>query len=293
MPVSRAALVPSVPPRSLGSVPPELGRAIAITGSVSRGYADRFSDIEMRFLVDEAVSLSDCMAWLTSIGGIVEPEDEASWEGGCQTKSWHDGIFIEALWQPWDALTAHLERVLRAETTDHWAITGVWHVADALVLREDVRFAQVQARLAEYPAALGERLIGVAVAPWCDPHWWPVSLANIWPLAERGARLALAAKLIAQVERGLRILFAVNGLWEPDYKWLAGESRRLSHAPTRLVERVNAVFTHPDARASVIECLTLLHDILCLAPDTPDVARASEQMRAVMDFDHLPAPRGL
>src|SRR5690242_4479993 len=92
--------------------PPELGQAILITGSVARGVADRYSDVEMRFLVDAPHPISVYYDWLRSVGGLVEPEDGAEYMSGTTTKSWHDGIFVEAFWQPWSALDAELDAVL-------------------------------------------------------------------------------------------------------------------------------------------------------------------------------------
>ena len=46
--------------------PPELGRAIALTGSAARGVADSASDIELNFWVDEPLDGSAAQADLSS-----------------------------------------------------------------------------------------------------------------------------------------------------------------------------------------------------------------------------------
>ncbi len=271
--------------------PPELGAAIVVTGSVSRDYADEFSDLELRFLVDSLQPLAIYQDWLRSLGGVVEEEVDAAYEGGAQTKSWHGGIFVEAFWQPWPALDARLAEIVAAQTTEHWSLTEAWHIADALPVRDHSHLAQWQERLAVYPLALQARLIQQATQAWIDPHWWPVSFATIWPLAYRDARLALANRLSREIERGLRILFALNERWEPDYKWLAGESRRLSQAPADLVARVNAVFSQADPRQAVTGCLTLLDDILALVPPSYALGLPRQQLREVLDAEHLPGSR--
>src|SRR5687768_9593891 len=49
----------------------DLGHEIALTGSVSRGVADEFSDIELNFWVDELQRQDVYLDWLRGIG--VEP----------------------------------------------------------------------------------------------------------------------------------------------------------------------------------------------------------------------------
>ncbi|SRR5579875_152418 len=271
--------------------PPDLAQTIMIIGSVSRGYADSFSDIELCFLVNELQPIEFYRAWLRGIGGLVEQEEHAEWSDGCHTKSWHEGIFVEARFQPASALDTRLNRILGAQIDDHWELTEAWHIADAIPLRDDGWLAEWQKRLAGYPEALQAKLIEPILAAWARPHWWPASLANVWPLAERDARLALANSLSWKIECGLRVLFASNMRWEPDYKWLAGESPRLTHAPERLAERVNAVFSSSDARESVVTCLEVLRDILAIVPVRYDVAQAQTQLAEVMDIHHLPPAR--
>jgi hypothetical protein len=272
--------------------PPELASAIAITGSVSRGYADRFSDIELYFQVDDMRPVAEYEAWLRSTGALVEPE-EMEWNGGRLTKSWHTGVFVEGGWRPFAALDAQLKRIMSAETLNHWDMTEAWHIHDAILLRDDGRLAAWQERLDTYPPVLGERLVAAATEAWRDPHWWPVSLVNVWPLAERHARMELVERLSWLVSEGLRILFARNHRWEPDYKWLSGESRKLARTPDRLVERVNAIFSQTAERAAVTLCLDLLDDILTLAAEDYDVELPRERLSEIRDPDRLPPPRGV
>jgi hypothetical protein len=271
--------------------PPGLAQAIAITGSVSRGYADRFSDIELLFLSDSPLPVGAYEDWLRSVGGRIEPE-EMAWHGGSLTKSWHEGIFVEGAWQPYTALDERLERIMRADTIDHWDLSEAWHIHDALILRDDGRLAAQQERLKTYPSALAERLVAAATEAWSDPHWWPVSLVNVWPVAERGLRMELAGRLEWIVSDGLRVLFALNKRWEPDYKWLEGESRKLRRAPDQLAARVNAIFSQAQARASVSMCLDLLDDILALAATEYDVTLVRERLNEIRDPDNLPKARG-
>ena len=192
---------------------------IVLTGSVARGVADRFSDIEIRFLVDALQPPQVYDDQLRAAGAQVEPAT-TYWNNTIITKSWFKGVFIEAAWQAWDGLEGGLAPLLAAETTEHWALVEAWHVLHALPLTAAPRVEQWQQRLAKYPDALQAKLIEQVIATWAQPHWYPTSPVNVWPVAQRNARMALAAKLIIEIERMLRLIFAVNKVWEPDYKWL-------------------------------------------------------------------------
>lgn len=278
--------------RLAAQCPLELAQTIIIIGSVSRGYSDHFSDLELSFFSDNPQPVSVYEEWLRAIGGLVEPE-EMAYHGGSLTKSWHDGVFVEGSWRPYTALDERLERVMRAATLDHWNLTEAWHIHDAIILRDEGRLAAWQERLANYPPALAERLFEAATEAWRDLHWWPVSLVNVWPVAERGLRMELAGRLEWIINDGLRVLFALNRRWEPDYKWLEPEGRKLTRAPDHLAARVNAIFSQAQPRAAVSLCLDLIDDILAIAADEFDVALVRERLSEIRDPDNLPPARGV
>ena len=250
--------------------PKELGREIYLYGSVAKGYADRFSDVEVTFLVDEVQEASVYEAWLRSVGATVDPATMA-WGGGHTTKSWVEGLFVEAAWRPPDALGEVVENVARAATTDHWDL-----VTDTPQLRV------WQGVLSSYPEALQAALIGDAARFLAEPHGYPLSLVNAFKLAERGAAMDLSGELTWAVERALRIVFAANRQWEPDYKWLKYEARRLEVQPERLLGRVDDVFMLPGLRERVVTCLQLLLDVLELVPGHLDVSREIAHVSAAM-----------
>jgi hypothetical protein len=274
------------------SCPAELGQAVIITGSVARGVADEHAAVETRFLVDALQPVSVYHDWLRSVGLLVEPDEDAEHVSGTRTKGWHDGVFVEARWQPWSTLDATLGAILLAETMNHWTLTEAWHLASALTLREHDRLTTWRERLKDYPGALRDRLVVETAAAWKAPAWWPTSVVNIWPLVARDARLALVDRLTGYLERGLRILFALNRRWEPDYLWLASEAPQLAFTPGELVSRVNSALTLEHPRESVRTCLALLIDILTLASAEYDVSAARERIKEALDDGHLPPARG-
>jgi hypothetical protein len=275
------------------SCPPELAQAIIITGAVARGFADRYADVELRFLVDEIQPIATYQDWLRSAGGLVEPEASAERLTGAAIKSWHDGVLVGAFWQPWSALEATLGMILQAEIDDHLTLTEAWRITGALPVRAHERLTMWQERLKQYPDALRDQLITETAATWTEPAWWPASVVTIWQLVAGDARLALLERITRYLERGLRITFALNRRWEPDYRWLASEASRLPIKPGELVSRVNSALTLEHPRESVRTCLALLIDILTLASEEYDVSAAREQIKQALDENHLPPARGL
>jgi hypothetical protein len=269
--------------------PPHLGEGIAITGSVARGYADAYSDVEMTFWVNSLHPAEEYLAWLRTCDAVVDAEADVQLIPGCwlTTKSRYRGILFEIAWETWDSLAESLELALTGEVTDHWALTNVWQVADAAPLRDHPELARWRAALRSYPDALQHKLITSAISAWAEPHGYPLSVFTLWPLALRDARLALNTRLIREVERVLRVVFALNRRWEADWKWLAFECKRLDVQPEGLVERVNTIFSTVDAHESVRLCLQLMIDTLELLPPTFDTSTQLLRIDQVREPDGL------
>ncbi len=85
----------------------------------------------------------------------------------------------------------------------------------------------------------------------------------------------------------MRILFAVNKQWEPDYKWLKFEEKRLTQKPDYLVERVNEVFMHPDLVERYKISIQLLIDALRLIPELFDVTKEINHLQEALEPEKL------
>lgn len=267
------------------------GGEAALSGSAARGVSDKWSDIEMHLWVDVLPSYDDLAARLSAVGAEVEPlEEDGIGDDMLQVKSWYRGVFVETICQTWSALDTILTSVIEARTSDHWTMTEVWHVVHAVPLSEASRLAEWQERLTHYPVALQERLVRSATMAWADPHWYPVSAVNLWPIVHRGNRIAVAGRLIREVEKALRLLWAINDVWEPDWKWLAPESTRLHLAPANLVQRVDAIMTLTDPVRSAQDCLMLILDVLDLAPSRYNLSLQKRLVREALDPEALLRP---
>lgn len=261
------------------------GQAIAITGSVSHGISDHFSDLELNFWVDELHPVAEYQAWLQSVGATVEPDTVSLDDGSTWTKSWIQGVLVEAGWQTWDALDARLESIVAAEITEHAQLTMAWTIQHAVPLRQSARLEVWQQRLAHYPEALREHLIAEATRTWAMRPWWPASVINLWPLVYRQSSVELAGRLLWEIEKVLRLLFAFNQQWGPEWKWLKFESGRLQHKPKQLVERIEAIVAGSDPEQRARRCLQLILDTLTLAAEVHDVVLPIQRVQEAMAFD--------
>ncbi len=251
--------------------PPALGREIVLTGSTSMGIADEHSDIEQVFYVDMPPLAEQRADWLSKIGveDLVldtEPiEDDSLWA----TFRFHD-VWVEAGWQSLADHEKNLAYILTGEVLDHHALALGWIMQHALPLRNEGYLANWQQSLSTYPEALAPRLLANATELWNFPHLVAASQALIL----RGERFALTERLLREVHKVLRILFALNQQWEPDWKWIAYTTADLALKPADLVERINAIFSSSQPEQSLLLCHALIHDTLLLVPPAYDVSCA-------------------
>jgi len=239
---------------------PDAFQEVLLTGSVSRGEADELSDIEMLLVAPEPPSLA-------ALGFDMYQED--SLEGG--SALWYTAIFEGEMlemagWTPARA-EERLEGILAGEMLDHTRLRWAEAVVHGVPLRTRGAIARWQERLSVYPAELVEPIVLLASAEWLE-H----------PLGVRahlraGGRLALTAMLADDMQNVLRIVFALNRVWEPSWKRLPRLVEGLAIKPDRLAERIEDAL----ARGSLRSARELVLDTLALAPDLPRVALARER----------------
>src|SRR6185437_12771016 len=123
--------------------------------------------------------------------------------------------------------------------------------------------------LTEYPDALQAQLIEGTRWAWMFPH----IVLSWWALPQRDERLRLHGILVRELHNALRVLFAINRQWEPEWKWIAHTTANLSIKPDNLAERINQVFSSPPEQSLRLS-LQLIAEILRLAPSPYDVSLA-------------------
>jgi hypothetical protein len=105
-------------------------------------------------------------------------------------------------------------------------------------------------------------------------------------LIRRGERLALVERLVDDAQRVVRIVFALNRVWQPTSKRLEDRAAALAIKPERLAERIRDALTEPDPRRAVLVMTELQLDTVALAPPGPNVDRASKWLsdaREILD----------
>jgi len=235
---------------------------VVLTGSVSRGVADDVSDIEMLIVTQGELDLEECF----SLAGACGLTDLGTWgQQGGPTKrvsGYRGGAPIELIW--WSR--THAESAIDAIFADDLSAT-----ADALVngvaLRTSGLLAQWQERLRRYPDELADARIEDAALKWGGFH-----AAGLLTLLRAGERLALLEWMVDDAVRVVRIVFALNRVWQPTLKRVADRTATLTQKPERLVERIDDALTEPDPRRALLVMIELQADTL--APDGPNVSRA-------------------
>jgi hypothetical protein len=108
-----------------------------------------------------------------------------------------------------------LAAILAGDVIGHDRLQWAWIVGIAVDLRTGGRLDGWRDRLADYPERLRDRLIEANTRVWAhQPH----AVHARWSYCRRGQPLALTERLTWDTYNLLRLLFAVNRRWEPDWK---------------------------------------------------------------------------
>jgi predicted nucleotidyltransferase len=243
---------------------PAIVEEAVLTGSVSRGAADDVSDIEMLIVTGGELDLTECFS-LAAAAGLT---DLGTWgPQGVPTKrvsGYRDGVPIELVW--WSR--PHAETAVDAIFTGD-SSTAADALANGVALRTSGLLAQWQERLRHYPDELAAARIEDAALTWGG-----FAAAGLLTLLRRGDRLALLERMVDDATRVVRIVFALNRVWQPTTKRLADRVAPLARKPERLAERIEEALTEPDPRRAVLVLTELQADTVALAPDGPNVVRA-------------------
>lgn len=271
MPTSRTRELREVAERITAALPPIVEEVI-LTGSVSRGVADELSDIEMLLVTTARLDLAECFEGASSVG-LVELD---SW--GVQGTEvsrvfgYYDGTPIETIWWPHGFAEASVAALVAGEQS-----TAAEALASGIALRTGGLLDAWQRRLRVYPEALAAARIEEAAVAWGGFH--PTGFLT---LARPGERLALVEYLYNDAVRVLRIVYALNRVWQPTSKRLADRVQSLLVKPERLAERIGEALTEPDPLRAMLVMSELQADTVDLAPSGPNIDRARGWLREVI-----------
>lgn len=237
---------------------------VVLTGSVSRGVADDVSDIEMLVVTRDEPDLEECFSLAASAG----LSDLGTWgQQGVPTKRVsgnRDGAALELVWWSHAHAESAVDAIFEADTS-----TTADALAHGVALRTSGLLEQWQRRLRDYPEELARARIEDAALTWGG-----FSAAGLLTIVRPGERLAQLERMVDDATRVLRIVFALNRVWQPTTKRLADRVAELPRKPERLAERIGEALTEPDPRRALLVMTELQAETVALAPDGPNINRA-------------------
>ena len=243
---------------------PPLVEEVVLTGSVSRGVADDLSDIEMLVVTSEQLELAECFEHARKVGlhGLDTWGDQGT--ASSRVFGYYHGVPIELIWWTRDHAEASVAALLAGEQS-----SAADALANGVALRTVGLLDRWQDSLRAYPEDLAAARIEEAALTWGG-----YAPAGILTIARPGERLALVERLLDDAARVLRVVYALNRVWEPTTKRLATRVKPLAVKPDRLAERITEALTEPDARRALAIMTELQLDAVRLAPSGPNVDRA-------------------
>jgi predicted nucleotidyltransferase len=249
--------------RIADAFPPDVVEVV-LTGSVSRGVADEVSDVEMLVVTSEPISLDD--AYELARGAGLDGLDTWGAQGlpVKRVSGYLEGEPFELIIWPRAFAEEEFEAVLGGKLS-----SSADALAHGVSLRTSGLLADWQARLRDYP----EELVGARIEEAALP-WGGFTPAGLLTVIRPGERLSLLEWMFDGALRVLRIVYAVNRVWEPTTKRLAARVEVLAVKPERLAERITEALTEPDPRRALATLTELQLETVRLAPSGPNIDRA-------------------
>ena len=249
--------------RVADALPPDVIEVV-LTGSVSRGVADEVSDVEMLVVTAEPLELEQAYDFARSAG--LEGLDTWGTQGlpAKRVSGYVEGEPFELIMWPREFAEQELEALLGGKLS-----SSADALAHGISLRSSGLLDEWQKRLRDYPDELAAARIEEAALPWGG--FTPAGLLTV---IRPGERLSLLEWMFDGALRVLRIVYAINRVWEPTTKRLATRVESLAVQPEHLAERITEALTESDPRRALAVLTELQLDTVRLAPSGPNVDRA-------------------
>jgi hypothetical protein len=241
----------------------EYGREIIIVGSVSRNLADEDSDIEIEFLVDNLISEENRINWIKQIGGTdICPYGEPIGDGSVWIIFKYKDCWIEAGWQTISSMKNNINSIIEGKVITHEKLILASVLKDAIFIRNNGILSDLQGQLNLYPEELQKDIISNTIEPWT--MGLPIAVRKM--LSKREDKIPFLQRMIPDIQKILRILYAINRKWEPDWKWTKNIISNLEIKPENLEERIDSIICIKDTKENLKNCFELIKDTLLLIP---------------------------
>jgi len=251
---------------------PSVVEEVVLTGSVSRRVADELSDVEMLLVTTTQLDLAECFEHARRVGLVNLDTWGAQGTEASRVFGYHGGVPVETIWWPHDFAEASVSALLSGEQS-----AAAEALVNGIALRTVGLLETWQQQLRVYPEGLAAARIEEGALTWGGFH--PTGFLT---LARAGERLALIEYVYNDAVRVLRIVYALNRVWQPTSKRLADRVRALPVKPERLAERIDEALTERDPLRAMLVMSELQADTADLAPPGPNIDRARCWLREVI-----------
>jgi predicted nucleotidyltransferase len=257
---------------------------VEIGGSVARGHADRYSDLELGVCWSEAPGLEERLDVIERLGGVlgtVYPRDGDAGEWA-EDYAVHD-VKIDVSHHTVESLERRLDDVVVRCDPDLARQELASAIRHAVPLHGEEHLRRWQAGIERYPDGLARAMVRQHLR--FKPHWAGEMLA------ERDDFLVVHGAIAGFEQELLLVLMGLNRLYFPGFKWIHRLVGELSIAPDGLGQRLRqALCLEPRAGVDVLHAL--IRDTLDLVDaHLPEVStsevRARFEHRRV-SFDRVP-----
>jgi hypothetical protein len=242
--------------------------AAFVHGSVARGTADQYSDIELGFVWSKDPGTNDLAPLALDLG-----RSNCDFKYVPEKQAWtetflHDGLRIDVGHWSASAIASILSDVVVNFDTDIEKQTTVSVICESLVLHGDHVMAAWRKQATPYPSALAAKVIAqnlCAIGPWESRQM----------LAERNEIPLLYENHCRTIRRMLNILLALNGRYYSSFKWTRQQCDNFFIAPPELFARLERVF-QSDVVSGSAELTRLVSDMLTLTESLYPSAELTE-----------------
>jgi hypothetical protein len=232
--------------------------AVLLAGSVSRGWEDKHSDIELNIFWSEPPTDEDRMHPIQTINGSVidfHPFEEEEWAESYLTL---ENVKLEI--SSFLTITAEtwINDVVSEFDIDYGKQCMVSSIYYGRSLYGDQVINKLKNKVQIYPAELAEKMIEENLVLW---YRWN----NRKALLDRKDWLMLYDLMGSVQKKLMGVLFGLNKLYihHPSFKWMHKYSEIFSIKPENMDERFSAIFIG-DVHNSVQELELLIHEVFLL-----------------------------